>query len=117
MYVKYTFVWIPHRDIVVVSTLKTVPISALCSQFLLTSIQVQLTRTPSVVTGSLPKKGTAHIMKNQREVKGPRKVNTNAIIFGGAGGRRSLVMRGLSVILTLQPKFLNRAINRSYVDL
>ena len=25
-----------------------------------------------------------------------------------AGGRRSLVMRGLSVILTLQPKFLDR---------
>ena len=35
--------------------------------------------------------------------------------FWGAGGHRSLVMRGLSVILTLQPKFLNRV--RSYVDL
>ena len=35
--------------------------------------------------------------------------------WGGAGGRRSLVMRGLSVILTLLPKFLNRV--RSYVDL
>ena len=32
-----------------------------------------------------------------------------------AGGRRSLVVRGLSVILTLQPKFLNRV--RSHVDL
>ena len=38
------------------------------------------------------------------------------ITFGGrAEGRRSLVMRGLSVILTLQPKFLDRF--RSYVDL
>ena len=39
--------------------------------------------------------------------------------FGGggeAGGRRSLVIRGLSVILTLQPKFLNNRV-RSYVDL
>ena len=27
---------------------------------------------------------------------------------GGAGGRRSLVVRGISVILILQPKFLNR---------
>ena len=38
--------------------------------------------------------------------------------FGGDEGwrgRRSLVMRGLSVILTLQPKFLDRF--RSYVDL
>ena len=35
--------------------------------------------------------------------------------LGGTGGRRSLVMRGLSVILTLQSKFLNRV--RSYVDL
>ena len=34
---------------------------------------------------------------------------------GAGGGRRSLVVRGLSVILTLQPKFLNRV--RSYVDL
>ena len=34
-------------------------------------------------------------------------------LFGGAGGRRSLLVRGLSVILTLQPKFLNRV--RSYV--
>ena len=34
---------------------------------------------------------------------------------GRAGGRRSLVMRSLSVILTLQPKFLDRF--RSYVDL
>ena len=34
---------------------------------------------------------------------------------GGAGGRRSLVVRGLSVILTLQPKLLNRV--RSCVDL
>ena len=34
---------------------------------------------------------------------------------GGAGGRRSLVVRSLSVILTLQLKFLNRV--RSYVDL
>ena len=34
---------------------------------------------------------------------------------GGAGGRRPLVMRGLSVISTLQPKFLDRF--RSYVDL
>ena len=33
----------------------------------------------------------------------------------GWRGRRSLVMRGLSVILTLQPKFLDRF--RSYVDL
>ena len=33
----------------------------------------------------------------------------------GAGGRRSLVVRSLSVILTLQPKFLNRV--RSCVDL
>ena len=34
--------------------------------------------------------------------------------FGGGGeGRRLLVVRGLSVILTLQPKFLNRV--RSYV--
>ena len=38
-----------------------------------------------------------------------------ANIWRGAGGRRSLVVRGLSVILTLQPKFLNRV--RSYVDL
>ena len=29
-------------------------------------------------------------------------------VFGEAGGRRSLVVRGLSVILTLQPKFLDR---------
>ena len=36
-------------------------------------------------------------------------------VLAGAGGRRSLVMRGLFVILTLQPKFLNRV--RSYVDL
>ena len=36
--------------------------------------------------------------------------------WGGAGGRsRSLVVRGLSVILTLQPKFQNRV--RSYVNL
>ena len=28
--------------------------------------------------------------------------------FGGAGGRRSLVVRALSVVLTLLPKFLNR---------
>ena len=36
--------------------------------------------------------------------------------FGGRDGcRRSLVMRGLSVILTLQPKFLHRV--RSSVDL
>ena len=41
---------------------------------------------------------------------------TLANFFGEkAGGRRSLVMRGLSVILTLQPKFLDRF--RSYVDL
>ena len=33
-----------------------------------------------------------------------------------AGGRRSLVMRGLSVILTLQPKFRNR-VRSYYVDL
>ena len=37
------------------------------------------------------------------------------VTTGRAGGRRSLVMRGLSVILTLQPKFLDRF--RSYVDL
>ena len=35
--------------------------------------------------------------------------------LGRVGGRRSLVVRGLSVILTLQPKFLNHV--RSYVDL
>ena len=35
--------------------------------------------------------------------------------YGGAGGRRSLVLRSLSVILTLQPKFLNRVM--SYMDL
>ena len=35
--------------------------------------------------------------------------------FGGAGGRRSLVVRSLSVILTLQSKFLNRV--RSCVDM
>ena len=58
---------------VVVFTLKTVPISA---QYLLTSVLVQLTRTPSV----LPKKGyQVHIMKNRREIKGPRKVNTHAL--------------------------------------
>ena len=34
---------------------------------------------------------------------------------GGAGDRRSLVVRGLSVILTLQPKLLNRV--GSYVGL
>ena len=41
--------------------------------------------------------------------------NRSTTLGGGAGGRRSLVIRGLSVILTLQPKFLNRV--RSYVDL
>ena len=37
-----------HRVVVVVFTLKAVPIS---TQYFLTSVLVQLTRTPSVVTG------------------------------------------------------------------
>ena len=41
--------------VVVVSTLKAVPISI---QYLLTSVLVQLTRMPPVVTGQLPQKGT-----------------------------------------------------------
>ena len=45
--------------VVVVFTLKAVPIS---TQYFLTSVLVQLTRTSSVVTGSLPRKGT-HIGK------------------------------------------------------
>ena len=61
--------------VVVVFTLKTVPIS---TQYLLTFVLVQLTRTPSVVTGELPQR--VHIVKNQKEIKGPRKVNTHAII-------------------------------------
>ena len=36
--------------------------------------------------------------------------------WGGAEGCRSLVVRGLSVILTFQPKFLNR-VRSYYVDL
>ena len=62
--------------VVVVFTLKAVPIS---TQYFLTSVLVQLTRTPSVVTGYLPRKGT-RCEKNQKETKGHRKVNTHAII-------------------------------------
>ena len=61
--------------VTVVFTLKTVPIFA---QYLLTSVLVQLTRTPSVVTGLLLGKGT-YYEKSKRN-KGPRKVNTHAII-------------------------------------
>ena len=46
---------------------------------------------------------------------GWRAVITLDNFFWGGGGRKSLITRGLSVILTLQPKFLNRV--RSYVDL
>ena len=42
-------------------------------------------------------------------------ITLDNFLGGRAGGRRSLVMRGLSVILTLQPKFLDRF--GSYVDL
>ena len=47
-------------------------------------------------------------------------ITLDNLLGGGVGGdgwrdRRSLVMRGLSVILTLQPKLLDRF--RSYVDL
>ena len=35
-------------------------------------------------------------------------ITLDNVLGGRAGGRRSLVMRGLSVILTLQPKFLDR---------
>ena len=42
-------------------------------------------------------------------------ITLDNFLGGRAGGRRSLVMRGLSVILTLKPKFLNRV--RSYMDL
>ena len=62
--------------VVVVFTLKTVLIS---TQYFLTSVLVQLTRTPSVVTGLLPRKGTL-CEKNQKEIKGPRKVNTHVIV-------------------------------------
>ena len=62
--------------VIVVFTLKTVPIS---TQYLLTSVLVQLTRTPSVVTeANYPKKGT--YCENQKVIEGPRKVNTHAII-------------------------------------
>ena len=47
------------KVVVVVFTLKAVPVS---TQYFLTSVLVQLTRTPSVVTGLLPRKGT-HIKK------------------------------------------------------
>ena len=49
--------------VVVVFTLKAVPIS---TQYFLTSVLVQLTRTPSVITG----------YTYQKEIEGPRKVNT-----------------------------------------
>ena len=51
--------------VVVVPTLKAVPISM---QYLLTSVLVQLTRMPSVVTGLLPKKGTHTLHINQEYV-------------------------------------------------
>ena len=54
--------------VVVVFAFKTVPISA---QYVLTSVVVELKRTPSK---------RVHIMKNQKEIKGSRKVHTNARI-------------------------------------
>ena len=57
--------------VVVVFTLKAVPISA---QYLVTSVLVQLTRTPSVVTGYLPKKGCIRKVKeNKRAQKSQHK--------------------------------------------
>ena len=46
--VQQTTSGIGHRVVVVVFTLKAVPVS---TQYFLTSVLVQLTRTPSVVTG------------------------------------------------------------------
>ena len=43
-------------------------------------------------------------------------ITLDNFLGGGDGGPRSLVMRGLSVMLTLQPKFLNR-VRSYYVDL
>ena len=59
--------------VVIVFTLKAVPVS---TQYFLTSVLVQLTRTPSVVTGLTTQKGYTY----QKEIKGSRKVNTHATI-------------------------------------
>ena len=48
---------------------------------------------------------------------GWRAVITLDNVLGGAEGRRSLVVRSLSVILTLRPKFLNNRVRSYYVDL
>ena len=56
---KIHYIGIPIVVVVVIFKLKAVPVS---TQYFLTSVLVQLTRTPSVVTGKLPRKGT-HIRK------------------------------------------------------
>ena len=61
--------------VVVVFTLKAVPIS---TQYFLTSVLVQLTRTPSVVTGyNYPER--VHSI-SERKKRTQKKVNTHAII-------------------------------------
>ena len=61
---------------VVVFTLKAVPVS---TQYFLTSVLVELTRTPSVRGHRLTtQKGYTYQKEKKR--KGPRKVNTHAII-------------------------------------
>ena len=57
-------------------TLETVPIFA---QYLLTSVLVQLTRTRLPWSQANYPKGV-YIMKNQREIKGTRKINIHAIV-------------------------------------